>query len=530
MKTKDSYDFDYVVVGSGFGGSVAALRLAEKGYSVAVLERGKQWASRDFPKSNWNIRKYLWAPKLFCYGIQAITFLRDLMILHGCGVGGGSLVYAGTHLVPPDEVFEDPRWKSLGDWKSDLAPHYATAARMLGVTTANCPTEMDHMLREVARDMGRETTYHPTDVAIYFGESGKTVSDPFFQGDGPDRTGCTLCGGCMVGCRHNAKNTLDKNYLHLAQQRGVQVIAETNVRALRELSAGGYQVETVQTTSLPLSRSTCLRCRGVVLSAGVMGTVPLLLDCQRRGLLPRLSKRLGTFVRTNSEALVGSTSRRRDVDYSRGIAIASGFRADDRTGIEMCRYGAGHDFMSLMCTVLVPGGPPWPRWLRFVGQVMKQPTAFLRLMNPLGWAKRSGILLVMQSLPNYMSLVQRRRCYWPWSWKMTSRWESPDKVPKYIPLANEAATRLAEKMEGDASGSIAEAVFNLSTTAHVLGGCPMGHTVEDGVIDKYGRVFGYENLYVADGSAIPVNLSVNPSHTILALSEWFMSHVPDKSA
>ena len=521
-------DFDYIVIGSGFGGSVSALRLAEKGYSVAVVERGKRWRNEDFPTSNWNLRKFLWAPRFFCYGIQALTFLRDTMILHGCGVGGGSLVYANTLLVPPDEVFQDAHWRSLGDWKADLAPHYATAQRMMGVTTARCQTDTDQMLREVAHDIGRGETYHPTKVAVFFGEPGKTVPDPYFEGRGPDRAGCTLCGACMTGCRHNAKNTLDKNYLFLAEKRGVRIIPETEIGGIRELSDGRYELDSVCVTDVVSKRRRTLRCHGVVAAAGVLGTVPLLMNCKARGTLPRISDQLGRFVRTNSEALVGSTSRRRDVDYSRGIAIASGFRPDDRTQVQMCRYGAGHDFMSLICTVLVPGGPLWPRWLRWMAEVGRHPLAFLRLLNPIGWARRSGILLVMQSLPNHMSLQLRRRWYWPFRKRVTSQWASPDKVPKFIPIANDVAERLARKMDGDASASIPEVVFNLSTTAHLLGGCPMGRDENDGVIDKCGRLFGYENFYVTDGSIVPVNLSVNPSLTILALSEWIMSHIDSK--
>ena len=524
----DDFDFDYVVIGSGFGGSVSALRLAEKGYSVAVVERGKRWQPEDFPKTNWNLRKYLWAPKFLCFGIQALTFLRDTMILHGTGVGGGSLVYANTLLVPPDDVFRDPHWQSLGNWKADLEPHYETAQRMMGVTTASCQTEMDQMLCDIAHDLDRGETVHPTEVAVFFGEPGKTVPDPYFGGAGPKRKGCTLCGGCMVGCRENAKNTLDKNYLFFAEKHGVQIIPETEIRSIRELPAGGYELESVRATNLILKRKRKLKCRGIVAAAGVLGTVPLLLKCKSRGTLSRISDQLGRFVRTNSEALVGATSRNRDVDYSKGIAIASGFRPDDNTSIEMCRYGRGQDAMAMLCTVLVPGGPPWPRWMRFSAKVLRNPLVFLRLLNPFGWARRSGILLVMQSLPNHMSLKLRRRWYWPFGKRLTSVWNSAEKVPKYVPVANEVAERFAKKIDGDASGSIPEVVFNLSTTAHILGGCPMGSDETEGVIDKHGRLFGYENFYVADGSIIPVNLSVNPSLTILALSEWIMSHVPPK--
>jgi cholesterol oxidase len=386
------------------------------------------------------------------------------------------------------------------------------------------------LLKEIADEMGRGDTYRPTEVGVYFGTPGKTVPDPYFNGEGPERAGCTQCGGCMVGCRHNAKNTLDKNYLYLAEKLGVEIIPETQVLDVRELPGGGYAVDTRKITDWVFKRRRTFRARGVVFSGGVLGTVPLLLRCKERGSLSRLSDALGTYVRTNSEALVGSTAKSGAVDYSRGIAIASGFWPTDDTHIEMVRYGRGQDFMSLLCTSLVGGGPPWPRPVRFLGEILRHPLRFLRLCNPFGWARRTGFLLVMQLLPNHMSLRWRRRWFWPFSKGLDSEWQSSEKVPKYFPIANQTAERLAEKMDGDPSSAMAEVIFNTTSTAHILGGCPMGADASQGVIDSLGRVHGYDNLYVADGSIVPVNLSVNPSLTICALSEWVMSHVPAAQA
>jgi cholesterol oxidase len=399
---------------------------------------------------------------------------------------------------------------------------------MLGATTAPCPTDTDHMLADIARDLGRGDTYKPTEVGVFFGEPGKTVPDPYFGGQGPERAGCVECGGCMVGCRHNAKNTLDKNYLYLAEKLGVEVIPETEVLDIRERTGGGYEVLTRRITDLVFKRRRTFTCRGLVMSGGVLGTVPLLLKCRERGSLDRLSDKLGTFVRTNSEALVGATSRRRDVDFSHGIAIASGFRPEPDTHIEMVRYGRGQDFMALLTTVQVGGGPPWPRPLRWLGAMVRHPILALRASIPFGWAHRTGILLVMQTLSNHMSLKLVRRWFWPFGKRINSVWQSEEAVPKYFPVANETASRLAAKMDGYAGSTLPEVLLNLTSTAHILGGCPMGADASEGVIDRYGRVFGYDNFYIADGSVVPVNLSVNPSLTICALAEWIASHVEAK--
>lgn len=522
-------DYDFIIIGSGFGGSVSALRLAEKGYSVAVLERGKRYRSEDFPKSNWNLRKYLWAPKLFCYGIQAITFLRDVLVLHGTGVGGGSLVYANVLIRPPDDVFESPGWPGSVNWRRGLDLHYETAERMLGMTTPRCQTELDSMLESIAHDMGRGDTYHATDVGVFFGEPDKTVPDPYFNGEGPERTGCNHCGGCMTGCRYNAKNTLDKNYLYLAEQKGVAIVPETEVTGIRPISPAGYEVRARAATGVVFKRKRTFRCRGIVLAGGVLGTVPLLFRCKEQGSLPQISSTLGTFVRTNSEALVGATARKRDVDYSQGIAIASGFYPNEDTHIEMVRYGAGHDFLATLSTLMTGGGGKVPRWLRWFANILRHPVDFARLLIPFGWAKRTGILLVMQPLHNYMSLHTKRRWWLPFSKAIESEWSSEATVPKFFPVANDVAQRLAGKMDGIPGSLLPEVLFHLTSTAHILGGCPMGENPEEGVIDPYGRLFGYDNFYIADGSIIPANLSVNPSLTITALSEWVMSHVPAKT-
>ncbi|HEY8087358.1 MAG TPA: GMC family oxidoreductase N-terminal domain-containing protein, partial [Polyangiaceae bacterium] len=354
------FDTDFAIVGSGFGGSVSALRLSEKGYSVTVLEMGKRWQPEDFPETNWDLRKSIWRPAFGLYGILQLTVLRDVFFLHGCGVGGGSLVYANTLLVPGDEAFRDPQWVGL-DWKDALRPHYETALRMLGAVPSAVIVETDRMLKEVADEMGRGHTFHRATVGVYFGGGpGVKAADPFFGGEGPERAGCTLCGGCMVGCRFHAKNTLDQNYLWLAEKRGARVQPESRVVDVRALAGGGFELTVEASTGWRHARST-LRARHVVISAGSFGTVELLMRCKERGSLPALSGALGHFVRTNSEALLAVRSRRRDVDYSRGIAITSGVYVDDKTHIEVCRYSAGSDALAPLATVLTDGGPPWPR-------------------------------------------------------------------------------------------------------------------------------------------------------------------------
>jgi cholesterol oxidase len=519
-----SLEYDYVVVGSGFGGSVAALRLTEKGYRVAVVEMGKRFAKEDFAKTTWNARRFLWRPALGCYGIMQMTLLRDVFILHGAGVGGGSLVYANTLLEPPAETFRG--WPQL-DWHKALAPHYATAKRMLGVTTAPRTYPGDEVLRKVARDLGRADTFKPTEVGVFFGVPGERVPDPYFGGQGPERTGCIHCGACMVGCRVGAKNTLDQNYLYFAEKGGAEVIAEHQVTRIAPLAGGGYRLELRRSTGLLHPRRT-LTAKGVIMAAGVLGTVPLLLACKRNGTLPKLSPQLGNVVRTNSEALLAVRSRRDDVDYSKGIAIAAGVYVDERTHIEIVRYNEGSDALGLLGTVLTDGDPPWPRPLRWAFNMLRHPLHALRTHVPFGWAKHTAILLVMQPVDNFLRLVERRRWLWPWSRKLVSQRQTKKPIPVYFPIANEVARRMAREMNGVPQNGILEVLGNRAMTAHILGGCPIGASAETGVIDERCRVFGYDDLYVVDGSAVPQNLGVNPSLTITAMAEHAMSFVSQK--
>ena len=537
-------DYDFVIVGSGFGGSVSALRLAEKGYRVVVLESGKRWRTEDFPRTNWNLRKFLWLPSLFCHGIQRLTLLRDVLVLSGAGVGGGSLVYANTLLEPGEEAFQRGTWPRGIDWKRVLAPHYATARRILGVTTTPRLWEGDRQLLEFAKSIGKEDTFRPTEVAVLFarpGEGpGEEVGDPFFGGEGPARKTCVYCGGCMVGCRYHAKNTLDKNYLYFAEKLGAEVRPETLVTGLREDGRGGYLVTTRRSTA-PFGdvggrlrgrrASRAIRTRGVVLAAGALGTVNLLLACREAGSLPRLSPALGSYVRTNSEVLCGATARSGARDYSQGIAIASGFHPAPDTYMEVVRYPRGSDAMSFLGTLLIDGGGRLGRPLRWAASCLRHPLDFLRTLNPFGWAKRSTIILVMQSIDNSLRLVRRRRFSWPFAKHLTSRRDpGQPPIPSYIPVANQAARFLAKRIDAFPSSSINEVVANIPTTAHILGGAAMASSPADGVIDAWNRVYGYDNLYVVDGSMIPGNLGVNPSLTITAMAEHAMSRIPAKGA
>ncbi|HEX3043090.1 MAG TPA: GMC family oxidoreductase [Solirubrobacterales bacterium] len=526
------YDYDYIVVGSGFGGSVSALRLAEKGYKVAVLECGKRFTDKDFPKSTWDIRRYFWAPRLGLRGIFRLTTFKDVSVVSGSGVGGGSLGYANTLYVPPAKFFNDPQWGDLADWESKLAPHYAEAQRMLGVAEVQTNDPADELLREYGEHIGVGDTYRKTPVGVYFGAPGKTVPDPFFGGEGPDRTGCSFCGRCMVGCPHGAKNTLVKNYLYLAEQRGVEVIPGRTVTEIRPIGAAdgseGYTVSSERSGILPGRGKTTLRARGVIVAAGALGTNKLLQRCRLGGALPRVSQRLGELVRTNSEMILAVTvPEDYPDDLTRRVAISGSIYPDADTHIETVSYGNDGDSMSLLYTLLVGDGTRVTRPLKLLGQILRHPVRFAKVLRPKGWSRRTIILLVMQTLDNAIALrpsLKRSGNVW-----LQTEQDPAKPNPTFIPVANDAAEWLAERTGGVAQSSVMEAMMNIPTTAHILGGAVIGHGPEDGVVDARQRVFGYENLLVCDGSAVPANVGVNPSLTITALAEHAMAEIPPAS-
>jgi cholesterol oxidase len=515
------HDYDVLVIGSGFGGSVSALRLTEKGYRVGVIEAGRRFARTDFPKTNWNLRRFLWLPQLGLRGIQRLTLLKDVLVLSGAGVGGGSLVYANTLYEPLEPFYRDPQWGHITDWHAELAPFYDQARRMLGVAENPTMTPADEVMVEVADEMGVADTFHATPVGVWFGTPGETVPDPYFGGEGPDRTGCIECGGCMVGCRHGAKNTLDRNYLWLAERNGAQVIPGRQVVDVHALADGGYRIDTEKPGAWLRKRPETFTAEQVVFSAGVLGTVKLLLALRASGRLPRLSPRVGEVVRTNSEAILGAQSRSPDHDFSRGVAITSSFHPDADTHVEPVRYPKGSNAMGLLATILVDGGGRLPRQVRFVAAALRHPGAFLRSLSVHRWSEKTIILLVMQTLDNSIRIVRKGR-------RLTSEQGHGDPNPTYIPIANETARVTADHIDGQPSSAWNEVMLDVPTTAHIIGGACIGETAADGVIDPYQRLHGHPGLHVADGSAISANLGVNPSLTIATMTERAMALWPNK--
>ena len=528
-------DYDVLIIGSGFGGSVTALRLIEKGYRVGVLEAGRRFNDEDFAKTSWNLRKFLWAPKLGMYGIQRIHLLRNVMILAGAGVGGGSLNYANTLYVPPEPFFADVQWSHITDWRAELMPHYDQAQRMLGVVENPTFTDADRIVKEVADEMGVGETFVATPVGVFFGPDGektpgRTVPDPYFGGVGPARTGCIECGSCMTGCRYGAKNTLVKNYLGLAERAGAEVIPLTTVTGFEQRPDGLWKVRTARTGVLPRKRRT-FTATHVVLAAGTYGTQKLLFKMRDKGKLPKLSDKLGVLTRTNSESIVGAGRFQvsPDLDLTHGVAITSSIHPTSDTHIEPVRYGKGSNAMGLLQTLMTDGAGPQgsdvPRWKQFFQQAGEDPRGMLRLLNPRRWSERTMIALVMQHLDNSITTFTEptklgfRR--------MTSKQGHGEPNPTWIPVGNEVTRRIAKKIDGVAGGTWGE-LFNIPLTAHFLGGAAIGDTAEHGVIDPYQRVYGYPTLSVHDGASVSANLGVNPSLSITAQAERAASLWPNK--
>ncbi|WP_131784238.1 GMC family oxidoreductase [Protofrankia symbiont of Coriaria ruscifolia] len=522
-------DADVIVIGSGFGGSVAALRLAEKGYQVVVLEAGRRFPPGALPRTSWNIRRYLWAPRLGCHGFQKFTMLGRVLVLSGAAVGGGSVVYANTLYRPLEAFYTDPQWGHIADWRDELAPYYDQAERMLGVVPNPTVTYTDEVYRAVAEEMGVGHTFKPSNVGVFFGrnggkEPGTEVEDPYFGGAGPTRTGCRECGECMTGCRWNAKNTLDHNYLYLAERLGAQVFPDTQADVVRPLPDGGYEVGTVRTGAWVRRRRRTWRAGQVVFAGGTLGTVRLLLTMRDTGVLRALSPRVGVLTRTNSESIIGATRFRPDERITKGVAITSSFYPAADTHIEPVRYGRGSNAMALLATLMTDGGRRTPRWLTFVGEALRHPLLFVYAPLPWRWSERTMISLVMQSRDNSLTVVRRRGLFGRYG--LTSKPGHGEPNPTWIPAGNDATRRIARRIGGFSGGTLTE-ILDIPLTAHILGGAAIGDSPSSGVVDPYQRVFGYDGLHVTDGAAIAANLGVNPSLTIVAQAERAMSMWPN---
>ncbi|GAA2290490.1 GMC family oxidoreductase [Streptomyces kunmingensis] len=539
-----AYDYDVVVIGSGFGGSVSALRLTEKGYRVGVLEAGRRFAPGTLPKNSWDVKNYLWAPKLGMYGIQRIHLLGNVMVLAGAGVGGGSLNYANTLYVPPKPFFEDPQWKDITDWEEELKPYYDQARRMLGVRLNPTMTPADVHLKAAAQSMGIGDTFHMAPVGVFFGDGddadgtakarpGQQVPDPYFGGAGPARKACMECGECMTGCRHGAKNTLNENYLYLAEKAGAVVHPMTSVVSVTDDSQGGYAVATLPTDDRKKSAGRVFKARKVVVAAGTYGTQTLLHRMKVSGQLPHLSAKLGELTRTNSEALVGAqTSDRRyrkrhgaKADFTQGVAITSSIHPDANTHIEPVRYGKGSNAMGGLSILQVPYADKSSRVAGWLVNAAKHPTLLMRSLSNRRWSEKTIIGLVMQSLDN--SLTTYLKPDGVGKGLLTAGQGHGAPNPKQIKAASEGAAAIAAEINGFPGSNVGE-LMGTPLTAHFLGGCPIGDSAETGVIDPYHRVYGHPGISVVDGSAVSANLGVNPSLTITAQAERAMSYWPNK--
>ncbi len=532
MSDQHPFDYDVLVIGSGFGGSVTALRLTEKGYKVGVIEAGARFEDEDFAKNSFELKKFLYRPEIGCYGIQRIDAVRDSLILAGAGVGGGSLVYANTLYEPLEQFYKDPQWADITDWKTELAPYYDQAKRMLGVVENPLRTPADDVMEKVAGEMGVADTFHPTPVGVFFGgpenAMGEEVADPFFGGEGPARRTCVACGDCMVGCNYNAKNTLVKNYLYLAEKNGAKVMPLSTVTRVSEREGGGYDVRIRYTKAKRATAASTrtLSAEQVVFAAAAIGTQKLLHKMKAEGHLPRLSDRLGHLSRTNSESILGAIAPDTSIDYSYGVAITSSFHPDEDTHVEPCRYGKGSNAMALMQTVLTDGDVPGRRWKSWLKELWVQRKNVRSLYDVKHWSERTVVALVMQTLDNSIT-VYPKKVPGTNKYRLTSKQGHGKPNPTWIPVANQVVRKMATIMNGTAGGSIGEP-FDMPMTAHFIGGCTIGESARTGVVDPYQRVYGYDGLHVADGSAITANLGVNPSLTITAQAERAMAYWPNK--
>ena len=520
--------YDWVIVGSGFGGSVSAHRLTQKGYRVLVIEKGRRFAPEDFPKTNWDLKRWMWNPSIGLRGIFKMSFLKHMTVLHGVGVGGGSLVYANTLPTPTPEFFTAKSWGHLADWKTELGPHYETARRMLGVTTNPLMTKGDRVMKRIAKDIGREEHFHPTEVAVFFGEANEKVPDPFFDGEGPDRVGCNFCGACMTGCRIGAKNTLDRNYLYLAEKHGAEVLAETEVTKVRPRDGGGYVVETKASFGTPYAAE--ISADRVILAGGVMGTMPLLLQMKEdpKGL-PQLSNRVGDFVRSNSEALFAIVSPDRNENFSKGVAITSILHTDEHSHIEPARYGEGSGFFRTLASIHAPGRTVFARVWGALAAIARRPIRWLRALFVRDFAKQSQVLLYMRTLEGTLRMKLGREWRTGFQRGLVTELDDPSQAPSaFMREATDLAERFADEVDGVPTNLITETLLGVPSTAHILGGACMGDSAETGVIDANHEVFNYPGLYVIDGSAISANPGVNPALTITALAERAMSLIPTK--
>lgn len=521
-----TYDYDFVIIGSGFGGSVSALRLSQKGYKVLVIEKGKWFQSPgDFPKSNWNLKKWMWFPALGWKGLFNLSFFRHVTVVSGTGVGGGSLVYANTLPVPKSPFFNSGSWKGMRDWESELQPFYRTAKKMLGAETHPYTGKSEKVMMELANMTGKEDRFQKTDVAVYFGKPGVEVADPYFDGKGPTRTGCILCGGCMLGCRYNAKNTLDKNYLHLAQGFGCEILAEhevVDVVPTDSTGKNGYVIRYKNTFS-PFAKNKQVQAKAVIFAGGVLGTMSLLLKLKKTSL-PKISDTLGKGVRTNSESLIGVTSFDKKANFSEGIAIGSILEIDENRHLEPVKYPEGSGFWRIFMAPMVSGNSALSRLGNMIKDLFVDPVRNIKALFIDDWSKRTQILLYMESIESTLKFT---RPFWG---GLSSRMVKGSAPSAYNPVAQELAKKTEAIINGKSMVLNTETILGIPTTAHILGGACMGNNDKEGVIDDQNRVYNYENMWICDGSMISANIGVNPSLTITAITERAMTFIPENKA